>query len=128
MRTIAVVAACAIPLFCGAGEALAFSASFRWCSPTPHATTSPAFALSSIPKGTASFDLQMSDHQSAFHHGGGQVEYHGGRSIPCGAIASGWVGPFPPSGERHSYEFTIRVLDSAGKTLGEAHATRRFPE
>jgi len=120
--------AVALAAWLSAGEASAFSASFRWCSKTPKSTTSPVFTLSKVPKGTSSFKLSMKDLQAAFDHGGGIVPYGGGRSIPCGEIAYGWVGPFPPKGEVHTYEFTLKALDAAGKELGEAHATRRFPE
>ena len=108
-------------------QAAAFSASFRWCSKTPQSTTSPAFALSGVPVGTWSLSLKMIDRQASYNHGGGTIPYTGGRSIPCGAIASGWVGPFPPNGETHTYEFTIKALDRRGRELGEAHAIRRFP-
>ena len=56
------------------------------------------------------------------------MPYTGKNIIPCGAIASGWVGPFPPEGQVHTYEFSVKALDSSGNTLGTASATRRFPE
>ena len=110
-----------------AADAAGFAASFRWCSKTPQSTTSPAFTLSGVPNGTAALALTMTDHQSNYQHGGGTVRYHGG-NIPCGAIGSGWVGPFPPGGETHTYEFSIEARDAAGKVLAKAHATRKFPE
>jgi len=70
----------------------------------------------------------MSDHDAGYNHGGGNVSYSGGNTIPCGAIASGWVGPFPPGGQVHTYEFSIKTLDGGGATLGTASATRQFPE
>ena len=127
MRAFAIAASLTC-LLLGTGQASAFSASFKWCSKMPQSTTSPAFALSGVPKGTSSLAFVMADRQSAYNHGGGTVAYTGGRSIPCGAISSGWVGPFPPNGEVHTYEFTVKALDANGKELGEAHATRRFPE
>ena len=111
----------------GAVEASAFTANFRWCSKMPQSTTSPAFTLSGIPKGTKSLALVMTDNQANYNHGGGTVPYTG-RKIRCGAIASGWVGPFPPNGETHTYEFTIDAMDAAGKVLATAHAVRKFPE
>jgi phosphatidylethanolamine-binding protein (PEBP) family uncharacterized protein len=109
-------------------QAAAFSAGFRWCSKTPHSTVSPAFTLTDVPKGAVSLALSMTDHQASFFdHGGGVVPYKGG-VVPCGAIAQGWIGPFPPGGEVHTYEFTIQARDAAGKVLATAHATRKFPE
>jgi hypothetical protein len=38
------------------------------------------------------------------------------------------MGPFPPPGESHVYEFEIKALDPSGKVLGTANPTRTFPE
>jgi phosphatidylethanolamine-binding protein (PEBP) family uncharacterized protein len=127
MRLLVFSAGLALSLVATESRASAFTASLHWCSKTPHSTVSPAFTLSGAPKGTVSLSLEMTDHQSSYHHGGGTVRYEG-EHIDCGAIASGWVGPFPPDGEVHVYEFTIKALDAGGKVLGVAHATRKFPE
>ena len=105
-----------------------FTASFKWCSQMPRSTTSPVFSLSGVPKGTAKLSLHMTDHDASYDHGGGVVPYTGKNIIPCGAIASGWVGPFPPGGQTHTYEFSIKALDSSGAPLATASAIRRFPE
>ena len=109
-------------------SAASFAASFKWCSQMPRSTTSPRFSLSGVPKGTAKLSLYMTDHDASYNHGGGVVPYTGKNIIPCGAIAGGWVGPFPPGGQVHTYEFSVKALDSSGNTLGTASATRRFPE
>jgi phosphatidylethanolamine-binding protein (PEBP) family uncharacterized protein len=127
MRILLVSIFAALLAASGAVQAAPFTASFRWCSKTPQSTTSPAFTLSGVPKGTKTLALAMTDHQASYNHGGGTVPYSGGK-IPCGAIASGWVGPFPPSGETHTYEFTIDAQDASGKVVATAHATRKFPE
>jgi phosphatidylethanolamine-binding protein (PEBP) family uncharacterized protein len=127
MKAVAFAFASAVVLAAGISEAAAFSASFRWCSKTPQSTVSPAFTLSGAPKGAVSLRLAMTDHQASYNHGGGVIPFRGG-NVPCGAIAHGWVGPFPPNGEVHTYEFTIDALDGAGKVLATAHATRKFPE
>jgi hypothetical protein len=93
----------------------------------PRSTTSPVFSLSGVPKGTAKLSLHMTDHDASYDHGGGVVPYTGKNIIPCGAIASGWVGPFPPGGQTHTYEFSIKALDSSGAPLATASAIRRFP-
>ena len=127
------------PQFCAAAALVAvmtvcpsyasgFSASFKWCSKAPQSTTSPVFTLSSVPRGTTKISLQMHDHQAAYNHGGGEVAYRGGNVIPCGAIESGWVGPFPPEGQVHTYEFVVKALDGVNNVLGEAHALRNFPD
>jgi phosphatidylethanolamine-binding protein (PEBP) family uncharacterized protein len=109
-------------------EASGMSAKFRWCSKLSQSTTSPSFTITGIPKGTAYLLFKMIDRQSSYNHGGGEIPYAGGSQIPCGAIPSGWTGPFPPDGEVHTYEFTITALDSNRSALAAASATRKFPE
>jgi phosphatidylethanolamine-binding protein (PEBP) family uncharacterized protein len=127
MKAAILTSAAMLAIAANASDAAAFSASFRWCSKTPQSAISPAFALTGAPKGTVSLALKMTDHQSSYDHGGGTIPYRGG-GIPCGAIKQGWVGPFPPDGEVHTYEFTIEARDASGKVLATAHATRKFPE
>jgi len=100
----------------------AFSASFKWCT-----GSSPLFSLSGVPKGTATLSFHMFDHQAAFNHGGGDVRYTGQKTVPCGSLHE-WTGPFPPPGATHTYEFTIKALDSAGNVLGTANPSRDYPE
>jgi hypothetical protein len=72
-------------------SALAFSASFTWC------TGSPRFTLSDVPTGTAKLDFHMTDlNKPSFYHGGGTVDYRGQGEVPCGTFATGFVGPSPP--------------------------------
>lgn len=127
MKAVLFTFSSALALAANLSGAAAFSGSFRWCSKMPHSNTSPAFTLSGAPKGTVSLTLMMTDHQASYDHGGGTIPYRGG-SIPCGAIANGWVGPFPPNGEVHTYEFTIEARGGSGKVIATAHAVRKFPE
>jgi phosphatidylethanolamine-binding protein (PEBP) family uncharacterized protein len=94
----------------------------------PGATTSPSFKLNGVPKGTAYISLQMVDRQSSYNHGGGEVPYKGEGVIACGAIPSGWIGPFPPNGEVHTYVFILKALDANRNSLGTTSAARKFPE
>jgi phosphatidylethanolamine-binding protein (PEBP) family uncharacterized protein len=131
MKIIQLIVVASVVLVIDGSAAIAdspFTASFKWCSKEPQSTTSPVFALSGVPKGTTKLSLNMSDHSSSYRHGGGDVSYKGKNTIPCGAIADGWVGPFPPNGQVHTYEFSIKALDANGNTLGVASATRDFPE
>jgi hypothetical protein len=71
-------------LFLTTSGALAFSASFAWCS------GSPSFTLTDVPRGTAKLQFAMTDlNVPSFHHGGGTVAYRGQPAVPCGAFASG---------------------------------------
>ncbi len=120
------VAALALALvqILGASGALAFSASFAWC---PEA--SPNFALSDVPQGTVKLQFAMTDlDKPSFHHGGGTVGYRGQPQVPCGAFATGFVGPAPPPGEVHTYEFTIHALGPDGAVLATTTARRKFPQ
>ncbi len=103
--------------------AFAFSVSFAWCS------SSPDFKLDDVPAGTVRLQFAMTDlNKPSFHHGGGTVGYRGQPDVPCGAFSTGFVGPAPPPGEVHTYEFTVRALGPDGAVLGTTTARRRFPE
>ncbi len=106
-----------------ASSALAFSASFRWCS------GSPSFALGDVPRGTVTLQFAMTDlNVPSFHHGGGKVAYNGQREVPCGAFSSGFTGPSPPPGQVHTYEFSVKALGPNGAVLATTRARRKFPE
>jgi phosphatidylethanolamine-binding protein (PEBP) family uncharacterized protein len=106
-----------------ASGALAFSVSFAWCSGSPN------FQLNDVPAGTVTLEFAMTDlDKPSFHHGGGSVGYRGQPEVPCGAFASGFVGPSPPPGEIHTYEFTIKALTLDGHVLATTTARRKFPE
>ena len=104
-------------------SAAEFTASFKWCL-----AASPVFMLNGVPKGTKTISLYMNDHNSSFQHGGGDVPYTGKNTIPCGAIASGWILPSPPGGEVHTYEFSIKAIDASGNALASTSAIRNYPE
>lgn len=107
----------------GASRAYAFSASFAWCS------ASPNFQLRDVPTGTVTLQFAMTDlDKPSFHHGGGTVGYRGQSKVPCGAFATGFVGPAPPPGEVHTYEFVVKALAEDGTVLATATARKRFPE
>ena len=112
-----------LALFLTTSGALAFSASFAWCS------GSPSFALTDVPQGTAKLQFAMTDlNVPSFHHGGGTVAYHGQPAVPCGAFASGFTGPSPPPGQVHTYQFSIKALGPSGAVLATSTARRKFPE
>jgi phosphatidylethanolamine-binding protein (PEBP) family uncharacterized protein len=107
--------------------ALAFTVSFDWCGGAPDG--SPNFQLRDVPRGTVNLRFAMTDlDKPAFHHGGGTVGYRGQPEVPCDAFASGFVGPTPPPGEVHTYEFSIQALAPDGAVLGATTARKRFPE
>ncbi len=106
-----------------ASGALAFSATFRWCS------GSPSFALRDVPQGTVTLQFAMTDlNVPSFRHGGGKVAYNGQREVPCGAFSSGFTGPSPPPGQVHTYEFSIRALGPNGAVLATTTTRRKFPQ
>ncbi len=108
----------------GASSAFAFSASFAWCR-----EASPNFQLRDVPAGTVNLQFAMTDlDKPSFHHGGGTVGYRGQPEVPCGAFASGFVGPAPPPGEIHTYQFTIKALGPNGTVLATTTTRKRFPE
>jgi phosphatidylethanolamine-binding protein (PEBP) family uncharacterized protein len=124
-RRITTLGFATLALCLSASAAHAFSVSFDWC---PQGS-SPNFTLRDVPHGTVNLRFAMTDlDQPAFHHGGGTVGYRGQPEVPCDAFASGFVGPTPPPGEVHTYEFSIQALAPDGSVLGATTARRRFPE
>jgi len=123
LRYCSVLSAVALALLLNVSGAFAFSASFTWCA------GSPRFQVTDVPSGTAKLNFQMTDlNKPSFHHGGGTVDYRGQGEVPCGAFAKGFVGPSPPPGEVHTYEFTIKALGGNGAALATTTARRKFPE
>jgi phosphatidylethanolamine-binding protein (PEBP) family uncharacterized protein len=108
--------------FLAAPRAFAFSASFAWCR-----GASPNFQLRDVPAGTVNLQFAMTDlDKPSFHHGGGMVGYRGQSEVPCGAFASGFIGPAPPPGEVHTYEFVIKALAQNGTVLATTTARKTF--
>jgi phosphatidylethanolamine-binding protein (PEBP) family uncharacterized protein len=125
--SFAAIVVTAFALALSANPAQAFSVSFDWCQGSPDG--SPNFRLSDVPKGTVNLRFAMKDlDKPTFHHGGGTVGYRGQPEVPCDAFATGFVGPSPPPGEVHTYEFTIQALAPDGALLGATTARRKFPE
>ena len=122
-KNIAALGLAASALAASASGAVAFSVSFAWCSGSPN------FQLNDVPAGTVNLQFAMTDlDKPSFHHGGGTVGYRGQPEVPCGALASGFVGPSPPPGEIHTYEFTIKALAPDGHALATTTARQKFPE
>ncbi len=122
-KNIAALGLAASALAASASGAVAFSVSFAWCSGSPN------FQLNDVPAGTVNLQFAMTDlDKPSFHHGGGTVGYRGQPEVPCGAFASGFVGPSPPPGEIHTYEFAIKALAPDGHVLATTTARRKFPE
>jgi phosphatidylethanolamine-binding protein (PEBP) family uncharacterized protein len=108
---------------CGAVDADAMSASFRWCA------GSPEFTLSGVPAGAANLRFAMTDLDvPGYDHGGGTIRYDGVRTIPCGAFSGAFKGPSPPPGQVHRYRWKIEALGANGKALATTSAQRKYPE
>ncbi len=106
-------------------QANAFGARFSWVGISPCEKISPAFELSDVPGGTKRLLFEMRDlNVPRFHHGGSTIAYES-NAVKKGAIR--YIGPCPPSGERHHYRWTIDALDASGKVLGTATTTATFP-
>jgi phosphatidylethanolamine-binding protein (PEBP) family uncharacterized protein len=128
MTKLVLIAAMGLGLSCtGAAAQAKFGATMRWCG------SSPEFALSGVPKGTATLDFRMVDLDvPGYPHGGAQMAYEGQRSVACSELGSAslgrYQGPSPPAGQVHTYEWTIKALDAGGRVIGQAVTRRKFPE
>jgi hypothetical protein len=110
---------------CSSGV-FAMSVKFSWAGYQACGSGSPAFNVSDLPRGTTRLAFKMVDQNvSSYPHGGGTVAYDGAREIPAGAFS--YKGPCPPSGQQHTYEWTVRALDTNGKVLGSITTTEKFP-
>ena len=102
------------------------SVKFSWAGYQACSSSSPAFNVSDVPTGTARLAFKMVDQNvPSYPHGGGTVSYDGAREITAGAFS--YKGPCPPSGQQHTYEWTVRALDKNGKVLGSITTTEKFP-
>ena len=127
VRSLVAPAVAALTLAISTHTALAFTVTFDWCQGAP--SGSPNFQLRDVPRGTVNLRFAMTDlDKPAFRHGGGTVGYRGQPEVPCDAFASGFIGPTPPPGEVHTYEFSIQALAPDGSVLGATTARKRFPE
>jgi phosphatidylethanolamine-binding protein (PEBP) family uncharacterized protein len=116
-----------LTLAISSAPALAFTVTFDWCRGAPDG--SPNFALRDVPRGTVNLRFAMTDlDKPTFHHGGGTVGYRGQPEVPCDAFDTAFIGPSPPPGEVHTYEFSIQALAPDGSVLGATTARKRFPE
>jgi phosphatidylethanolamine-binding protein (PEBP) family uncharacterized protein len=107
-------------------DAMAMSVKFSWAGYRACGTRSPAFSLSDVPAETARLAFKMVDRNvPTYPHGGGTIAYGGKDEIPVGAFS--YKGPCPPSGQHHTYEWTVQALDRGGKTIGAATAAEEFP-
>jgi phosphatidylethanolamine-binding protein (PEBP) family uncharacterized protein len=107
-------------------DALAMSVKFSWAGYQACSSSSPAFVVSDVPAATARLAFKLIDkNMPTYPHGGGTLSYNGGREIPAGAFS--YKGPCPPSGQQHTYEWTVRALDKNGKILVSITTTTKFP-
>ena len=101
-----------------------FRIEFDWYDGMKHcfASESPEIFLFNVPEGTTTLKVKMKDKQSAYRHGGGEVAYDGGSSIPQGALDY-WEGPCPPS--PHTYEFIVEAVGGVKKA--KAKFSQKYP-
>ncbi len=104
--------------------ASAMSLNFSWAGVRHCSHQNPAFTVSGVPAGTARLAFRLIDLDfRPFPHGGGMVPYQGG-NVPAGSFS--YIGPCPPPGHQHRYQWTVRALDGGGRTLATASSMRPF--
>jgi phosphatidylethanolamine-binding protein (PEBP) family uncharacterized protein len=107
-------------------SAIAMSLDFSWAGVARCVSRPPAFTLSDVPARTRRLAFNMVDLDlPSFPHGGGTVAYHGGDKVDAGSFK--YQGPCPPEGQRHSYRWTVKALDAAGKALAVTSTANPFP-
>jgi len=122
-----------IALTFSSAPALAFEISFSWeglslcIDGRPNTVANPMFTLESVPEGTKFIRFKLTDKNvPSFNHGGGVVAWNGEEEIATGVFK--YKSPCPPDGV-HTYEWaaTAMTKNNGGK-MGEAKATRQYPE
>jgi len=118
---VAVAVVAALP-----SAATAMSLKFSWAGYRACSSRSPAFGVADVTGETARLTFKMVDKEvPSYPHGGGTVAYRGKGEIAAGAFS--YKGPCPPSGQQHTYEWTVQALDRDGKAIGSATAAEPFP-
>ena len=126
-RTVARIAIGAAALLAATLPSAAFSAKFSWRGIPACGTVSPAFALTSVPRGTVSLSLAMRDRDAPeVETGGAPIPYAGHGTVPKGAVT--YTGPCPPKGTSHHYIWTIHALDAKGGDLDMTEAAGDYPK
>ena len=103
------------------------SVSFSFSKTKRGSRVSPEIRVGNIPDDTKYLKVRMVDlDKPTYNHGGGKVKYRGSGTIPAGALKS-WRGPNPPGDSVHSYQFTVKSINSKGQVTGIGKAVRKFP-
>ena len=132
MNRLAIILAAGMAACLPVSAAAAFElSSFDWgnikrcTSGNPNTVTNPTFVLKGVPDATAKLRFKMVDRDVPdYNHGGGTVAFTGATTIKPGAFK--YQSPCPPSGS-HTYQWTVTALDAAGKSVGSAKASKRYP-
>jgi len=108
-----------------------FTIQFSWnniplcTSGRPNTVANPAFRLSDVPAGTEQIEFRMVDLDApSYNHGGATLGITGSGVVPEGTFT--YRSPCPPSGS-HTYEWRATAR-GGGAVLGQARATRQYPE
>jgi phosphatidylethanolamine-binding protein (PEBP) family uncharacterized protein len=110
--------------------AAAFEADFTFAGVRPCAggaqriTPSPEFRLTDVPAGTTALDFFLLDLTANFEHGGRRLDYAGEPTIAADTFK--YIGPCPPLGATHTYQWTIRALDGSDAELGKTWVKGTF--
>jgi len=123
---LSIVSSLSAPVLAKAADQLGVQ--FTWAGTSACSKTPPAFKVTNIPQGTKSLSFRMVDlNLTSFNHGGGEVPYKGSGNIPAGSFGERYQGPCPPTGQVHTYEWTVQALDANKSFLAEGKATGAFP-
>lgn len=128
MRSLKIMATAVVLTLATAFSAHGMSISFSW-GPTKSCfdRRSPPISIKAVPSGTAKLRLKLTDlNAPSYPHGGSTRTYKGQSKLPYGYFS--YKGPCPPRPQSHKYRITIYALDSKGKVIKRASATRSFKQ
>ena len=109
-------------------DAVMLDVVFEWTEKDRGSTHNPEIRVSGIPEGTTRFYIELIDlNNPGFSHGGGFIDYDGSGIIRRGSIEGQYGGPNPPPPIVHSYEITVKAMDTQGTIVGVGKRVNRFP-
>ncbi len=101
---------------------------FDWQQIDKGSQDNPEIRLGGVPPETARFLVSLVDlNLEGFDHGSGYAANDGSGIIARGAVKGSYNGPDPPfPSVKHTYEITVKALDSNGRVVGIGRRAKIF--
>jgi len=99
-----------------------------WVGTPACSRQSPPIRIARVPPATMELEVRLVDLDApGFDHGGGRVQWRAGRAEIARGALTGYRGPCPPEGQKHTYEFVVTALDAGEKAVARGRVRVPFP-